>query len=81
MAYVSPEVLKGEPFNEKADIWALGCLLFELCCLRKAFDDNSEDELRQHILTYTIPSLPLLSIESRPSLVDLSHIYYHCMNR
>ena len=43
LQYVSPEVLKGEGFNEKADVWALGCILYELCCVKKLFDDKSEE--------------------------------------
>ncbi|KAL4618280.1 putative serine/threonine-protein kinase nek1 [Arapaima gigas] len=34
--YVSPEVWKGKPFSEKSDIWALGCVLYELCTLSLA---------------------------------------------
>ena len=37
LAYISPEVLRGEAYNTKTDIWALGCILYELCCLTKAF--------------------------------------------
>lgn len=29
--YLSPEVCKNEPYTYKADIWALGCVLYELC--------------------------------------------------
>lgn len=25
---MSPEMVKGEPYNTKADIWALGCLIY-----------------------------------------------------
>ena len=28
--YVSPEMCKNKPYNEKSDIWALGCILYEL---------------------------------------------------
>ena len=28
--YVSPEILKGELYDEKIDIWALGILTYEL---------------------------------------------------
>ena len=31
--YSSLEVLKGEKYNFCADIWSLGCILHELCCL------------------------------------------------
>ena len=31
--YASPEVLKEEEYNFSTDIWSLGCILHELCCL------------------------------------------------
>lgn len=36
--YISPELCEGRPYDEKSDIWALGCVLYEMCSLRKAFD-------------------------------------------
>ena len=36
-SYKAPEVLKHLAYNEKADIWALGCVLYELCTLERAF--------------------------------------------
>ena len=29
--------LQGKPYGPKTDVWALGCILYELCSLRKAF--------------------------------------------
>jgi serine/threonine protein kinase len=37
MFYSCPEIIKNEPYNEKADIWALGCILYEMCCLEPPF--------------------------------------------
>ena len=31
LPYCSPEVLRGKPYNQKTDIWALGCILYEVC--------------------------------------------------
>ncbi|KAJ6653542.1 hypothetical protein lerEdw1_009122 [Lerista edwardsae] len=35
--YLSPELCADVPYSAKADVWALGCLLFELCALRPPF--------------------------------------------
>ena len=35
--YMSPEVCQNKPYNYKSDIWALGCILYELCTLQHAF--------------------------------------------
>jgi NIMA (never in mitosis gene a)-related kinase 1/4/5 len=39
--YLSPELCKGSPYDHKSDIWALGCVLYELCALRKPFDASN----------------------------------------
>ncbi|KAL1499618.1 hypothetical protein AB1Y20_011817 [Prymnesium parvum] len=35
--YLSPEVLHGQPYDGRADVWSLGVLLFELCALELPF--------------------------------------------
>jgi len=39
--YMSPEVCKGEPYRQKSDMWSLGCVLYEMCALRHAFESQS----------------------------------------
>lgn len=32
--YMSPEVCENKPYTYKSDVWALGCVLYELCTLK-----------------------------------------------
>lgn len=35
--YLAPEMINCEPYNQKADVWACGCVLYEMAALRPAF--------------------------------------------
>ena len=39
--YIAPEIFGRMPYNEKADIWALGCILYELATLQPAFSGHT----------------------------------------
>ncbi|XP_060089203.1 serine/threonine-protein kinase Nek3-like [Heteronotia binoei] len=39
--YVPPEIWENEPYNNKSDIWSLGCILYELCTLKHPFQASS----------------------------------------
>ncbi|XP_048826860.1 probable serine/threonine-protein kinase nek2 isoform X2 [Brienomyrus brachyistius] len=40
--YIAPEVWKDKCFDNKSDIWALGCVLYELCTLEFAFSHQEQ---------------------------------------
>ena len=35
--YFSPELCQESPYNDKSDMWAVGCLLYEMAALRPPF--------------------------------------------
>ncbi|CAD8064491.1 unnamed protein product [Paramecium primaurelia] len=56
--YLSPEICQEKPYNQKSDIWSLGCILYELTTLNHAFDALSMKELVLKILRGTYPPIP-----------------------
>lgn len=43
--YMAPETLIYNHFSFASDIWALGCILYELCLLESAFGDVEVSEM------------------------------------
>ena len=55
--YMSPELFKNKPYSYKSDIWALGCVVYEMCNLRHAFDAQSFNGLAMKILKASYPPI------------------------
>ncbi|XP_035308745.1 serine/threonine-protein kinase Nek3 isoform X6 [Cricetulus griseus] len=56
--YVPPEIWENLPYNNKSDIWSLGCILYELCALKHPFQANSWKNLILKICQGPIHPLP-----------------------
>ena len=41
--YYSPEMCRGERYGEKADVWALGCVVYELTTLSHPFHRDGDN--------------------------------------
>ncbi|KAK7492848.1 hypothetical protein BaRGS_00015986, partial [Batillaria attramentaria] len=46
----SPEMCEGKPYSYKSDIWALGCILYEMACLQKTFEGSNLPALVNKIM-------------------------------
>ncbi|XP_060050871.1 serine/threonine-protein kinase Nek3 isoform X2 [Erinaceus europaeus] len=56
--YVPPEIWENMPYNNKSDIWSLGCILYELCTLKHPFQANSWKSLILKICQGSMNPLP-----------------------
>src|SRR5262249_43555142 len=50
-AYMSPEQAKGRQVDRRADIFAFGCVLYEMLTGRPTFDGEDVSEILAHVLT------------------------------
>jgi serine/threonine-protein kinase len=50
-AYLAPELIRGEPGSAASDVYALGCIVFEIATGRSAFADDCTvyETLRRHL--------------------------------
>ena len=48
--YLSPEICQEKPYNDKSDVWALGCILYELCTFKHPFEAKHQGGLIYKIL-------------------------------
>ncbi|CAE7562339.1 nek2 [Symbiodinium natans] len=84
--YLSPEVFRGEVYDERADAWALGCVMYEMICqvrpfhqfeinvallsLRIAQGEYDRDLLRQHSKQHAETILQMVEGLLQPKLED-----------
>jgi serine/threonine protein kinase/predicted ATPase len=68
-AYVAPEQVRAELVDARADLYALGCILYELLTGRVPFlANNAETVLRQHLAAEPIP--PSALVEGVPDQLE-----------
>ena len=59
--WMAPEILCGEPYGRRSDIWALGCTIIEIATGKHPWESDEVtdlDNLKQRMLDEQLPSIP-----------------------
>lgn len=73
--YLSPEICENRPYNNKSDIWAMGCVLYEVTTLKHAFEAGNMKNLVLKIIRGSYPPVP------SSYSYDLRHLITQCFKR
>jgi eukaryotic-like serine/threonine-protein kinase len=76
-AYMSPEQARGQAVDKRTDIWAFGCVLFELLTGRPAFSGDTISDVLVAILTLD-PKWPELPSDVPPAI---HHLLRRCLEK
>jgi serine/threonine-protein kinase len=74
-AYMSPEQAKGKPVDRRTDIWAFGCLLYEMLAGRRPFDGEGISEVLAAVIMAPI------AFEALPASPTLHKLVRRCLER
>ncbi|NXD09979.1 NEK10 kinase, partial [Nothocercus nigrocapillus] len=93
--YSCPEVVKSEPYGEKADVWAAGCILYQMATLNPPFYSTNMLSLATKIVgavyepvpegvysekvSVTIKRCLTPDAEARPDIVEVSSLVSEVM--
>jgi eukaryotic-like serine/threonine-protein kinase len=69
-AYMSPEQARGKAVDKRTDIWAFGCVLYELLTRKQAFHGESTTEILAAVLRGE-PDWQVLPASTPPKIRDL----------
>jgi len=76
VGYMSPEQAAGQPADRRTDIFAVGCVLFEMIAGKRPFDGRSAAEVIAHVLHDDPAALSSVRTDVPP---DISRIVHKCL--
>jgi serine/threonine protein kinase len=80
VAYMSPEQARGKPVDVRTDVWAFGCVLYEMLTGRAAFRGDSPTDIVVKIATED-PDWTSIGSIARPDSPDLQRLMRKCLQK
>ncbi|EAR85026.2 plant dual-specificity MAP kinase kinase family domain protein (macronuclear) [Tetrahymena thermophila SB210] len=68
--YLSPEIINSVPYSYKSDVWSIGVVLYEMCCLRPPFQGESLQNLALNIVKGQYQPIPNIYSQDLKKLVS-----------
>ncbi|XP_062609239.1 serine/threonine-protein kinase Nek2-like isoform X1 [Saccostrea cucullata] len=68
--YMSPELVNNMSYNEKSDIWSMGCMLYEMCALHPPFTASNQQDLNKKICVGDYKRIPSRYSEDLNSIIS-----------
>jgi Tol biopolymer transport system component len=76
-AYMAPEQARGKPVDRRADVWAFGCVVYELITARRAFEGEETTAVLARVIERD-PDWAALPATTTPSL---RHLLERCLTK
>jgi NIMA (never in mitosis gene a)-related kinase len=71
---MAPEVILGRPYGAKADMWSVGCVLYEMITLCRPFEGATVQKLLVNVCKCNYPKLPDHCVDLHPIIKQLLNL-------
>jgi serine/threonine protein kinase len=76
--YMAPELVRGEKYSEKVDVWSLGCITYQLLSGKTPFDGRNLEKINHYICNKPIVFKDKYFRDVSPNAKDF---ILHCLER
>ena len=76
VSYMAPEVSNDMPYDARADMWSLGCVLYEVCCHRVPFPSGTAIDTGVRVES----GISMQSVMQAAEELQLPHTYSDSLN-